>query len=137
MTPQTLNIILAALLATAIVVIAILVLNRLRAVRRAEDNAELKNKRRFRVLQDEVERLNVLYKNLKENVKSTSHNASLAIATTANAETQIFEQRKLEAEKSDMAERNRKLWEMSLAIEKDKERMSLGMAHYLCTFALF
>ncbi|MBO4244576.1 MAG: serine/threonine-protein phosphatase, partial [Bacteroidales bacterium] len=87
----------------------------------------LKIKRRFRVLQDEVERLNVLYKNLKENVKPTSHNASLAIATTAtaNAETQIFEQRKLEAEKSDMAERNRKLWEMSLAIEKEKQHIAM------------
>ena len=69
----------------------------------------------------------MLYKNLKENVKPTSHNASLAIATTAtaNAETQIFEQRKLEAEKSDMAERNRKLWEMSLAIEKEKQHIAM------------
>ena len=126
MTPQTLNIILAVLLAAAIAVIAWLVVTRRRAVRRAEEDTEQKNKRRFRNLQDEVERLNVLYKNLKDNGKATSHNASQPLVSTSavNPETLLMEQRKLENDRNEIAERNRKLWEMSLSIEKEKQHIS-------------
>ena len=42
-----------------------------------------------------------------------------------NAERIIIEQQKLESEKAEIAQRNRKLWDMSLTIQKEKERISV------------
>lgn len=120
-------IILSVLLVAAVVVIVVLVVTRSRAARRAGESAEQRLRREIRNSQNELERITILYNNLKTTAKTPqqTHSAIAVASSTTTPENIAIEQHKLESEKSEMAERNRKLWEMSIAIEKEKQHIEL------------
>ncbi len=120
-------IILSVLLVAAVVVIVVLVVTRSRAARRAGESAEQRLRREIRNSQNELERITILYNNLKTTAKTPqqTHSAIAVASSTTTPENIAIEQHKLESEKSEMAERNRKLWDMSLAIEKEKQHIAL------------
>ncbi|MBP5504159.1 MAG: SpoIIE family protein phosphatase [Bacteroidales bacterium] len=120
-------IILSVLLVAAAVVIVVLVVTRSRAARRAGESAEQRLRREIRNSQNELERITILYNNLKTTAKTPqqTHSAIAVASSTTTPENIAIEQHKLESEKSEMAERNRKLWEMSIAIEKEKQHIEL------------
>lgn len=120
-------IILSVLLVAAVVVIVVLVVTRSRAARRAGESAEQRLRREIRNSQNELERITILYNNLKTTAKTPqqTHSAIAVTNSTTTPENIAIEQHKLESEKSEMAERNRKLWEMSIAIEKEKQHIAL------------
>ena len=120
-------IILSVLLVAAVIVIVVLIVTRKRAARRAGESAEQRLRREIRNSQNELERITILYNNLKTNVNAPQQSKTdTAVASYTNSSENIaIEQLKLESEKNEMAERNRKLWEMSLAIEKEKQHIAL------------
>ena len=119
-------IILSVLLIAAVVVIVVLMVTRQRAARRAGEAAEERLHREIRISQNELERITILYNNLKNTVNAPQQSSSaIAVGSATHADSVAIEQHKLESEKTEMAERNRKLWEMSLAIEKEKQHIAL------------
>lgn len=136
-------IILSVLLVAAVIIIVVLVVTRSRAARRAGESAEQRLRREIRNSQNELERITILYNNLKTTVKTPqqTHSAIAVASSTTTPENIAIEQHKLESEKSEMAERNRKLWEMSIAIEKEKQHIEqlksdIESKHYAVTSSI-
>ncbi|MBQ3657403.1 MAG: SpoIIE family protein phosphatase [Bacteroidales bacterium] len=92
-----------------------------------EANKDLK--RQIRFSNDEVLRYKTLYEGLKNapepQVVTTPDENISPEEVFKTAERIIIEQQKLEIEKSEIAERNKKLWDMSLSINKEKEHIEI------------
>lgn len=125
MNTDVINIVLAALLFIACVVIAVLFLMRKNAGKKAAQRVENRLKQEIRILKDDSERIKTLYENLKNNAQTPKQPLKTEKASlkeiTLNAEALLLEQKKLEQDKKDFSEKNRKLWDMSLSIQKEKE----------------
>lgn len=124
----TVIIILSAIIVIAVIIIAVLLVTRKRAVNHASQAAENRLRREIRTSQNELERITILYNNLKTNAQ-TNTNTKTAVTTaidqSTTPESLAIERHKLETDRNEMAERNRKLWDMSLAIEKEKQHIAL------------
>jgi len=122
---DVINIVLATLLFIACVVIAVLFLMRKNAGKKAAQRVENRLKQEIRILKDDSERIKTLYENLKNNAQTPKQPLKTEKASlkeiTLNAEALLIEQKKLEQDKKDFSEKNRKLWDMSLSIQKEKE----------------
>ena len=130
----TLDYILAVLLVLAVLLAVYLYFTRRKAAQRAVSEYEGELKREIRFTSDEVQRYKSLYEALKDSGNSTAASAAADDGNFGNmmsdevfmtAERIILEQQKLEIEKEEIAQRNRKLWDMSLSIQKEKERISV------------
>ena len=126
----TLDYILIILLVLAVLAAVYFFLTRRRAARTAVFEANKDLKRQIRFSSDEVLRYKTLYENLKNEpanqpkILPDNDNIS-ADEVFKTAERIILEQQKLEIEKSEITERNKKLWEMSLAVQKEKEHIEI------------
>lgn len=115
------------LIITAVALLIALVIV-LITMRRRMLNSERRLERRYRqeisFYDSELTRVNYLYNELAaaKNVNQTNQITEQNILP--NNEIAI-EQKKLEAEREKLSQRNKKLWDMSLAIEKDKERIQM------------
>ncbi|MBO7597735.1 MAG: SpoIIE family protein phosphatase [Bacteroidales bacterium] len=140
----TVIIILSAIIVIAVIIIAVLWVTRKRAVRHASQAVENRLRREIRTSQNELERITILYNNLKTNAQTNSTSktvATVAIDQSTTPESLAIERHKLETDRNEMAERNRKLWEMSLAIEKEKQHISvlkneIESKHYAVTSSI-
>jgi len=100
-----------------------------RIVKRATDRVHSRYEKEISDQAYEIKRLGYLYDELKET--QSSHNAILDDrqlpegTSLKSAEEILLEQKRLAAEKEDMAVRNRKLWDMSIQIQKDRQRIQL------------
>ena len=114
-------IITAAVLLIALVIVLI-------TMRRRMLNSERRLERRYRqeisFYDSELTRVNYLYDELAAAKNVNQPNQITEQNILPNNEIAI-EQKKLEAEREKLAQRNKKLWDMSLAIEKDKERIQM------------
>ncbi|MBO7596525.1 MAG: SpoIIE family protein phosphatase [Bacteroidales bacterium] len=114
-------IITAAVLLIALVIVLI-------TMRRRMLNSERRLERRYRqeisFYDSELTRVNYLYDELSAAKNINQPNQITEQNILPNNEIAI-EQKKLEAEREKLAQRNKKLWDMSLAIEKDKERIQM------------
>ena len=114
-------IITAAVLLIALVIVLI-------TMRRRMLNSERRLERRYRqeisFYDSELTRVNYLYDELSAAKNINQPNQITEQNILPNNEIAI-EQKKLEAEREKLAQRNKKLWDMSLAIEKDKDRIQM------------
>ncbi len=114
-------IITAAVLLIALVIVLI-------TMRRRMLNSERRLERRYRqeisFFDSELTRVNYLYDELAAAKNVNRPNQITEQNILPNNEIAI-ERKKLEAEREKLAQRNKKLWDMSLAIEKDKERIQM------------
>lgn len=124
----TTEIILTALLSAASLAAVYFYLTRRKAAQRAVLSSGEDLKRQIRFSSDEVLRYKTLYEQaVLEDAKPVSLPVQADEISTdgifKTAERVIIEQQKLEREKEEIAQRNRKLWDMSLLIQKEKEHI--------------
>lgn len=91
---------------------------------------ELRLKRELKKTTDELERVQTLYTNSKKENENTNQPAQPNKQDSeafrhilSEAESVMMERKKIEEEKLEVEKRNRKLWDMSLKIQKEKERI--------------
>ena len=115
------------LIITAVALLIALVIV-LITMRRRMLNSERRLERRYRqeisFYDSELTRVNYLYNELAAAKNINQPNQITEQNILPNNEIAI-EQKKLEAEREKLSQRNKKLWDMSLAIEKDKERIQM------------
>lgn len=124
----TLDYILIILLVLAVLAAVYFFLTRRKAAKKAVAEANEDLKRKIRFSSDEVLRYKTLYENSKNAPNSQpkilpEDNNISPDEVMKTAERIILEQQKLEIEKNEITERNKKLWEMSLAVQKEKEHI--------------
>ncbi len=114
------------LIAAVLLLIALVIV--LMTMRRRMLNNERRLERRYRqeinFYDNELTRVNYLYNELaqQKDIQPIVSDTNQNILTDNNLS---LEQKKIEAEKEKLEQRNKKLWEMSIAIEKDKERIAM------------
>lgn len=123
------------ILISVILVLAGLCVYLLVARARMVDRAGTRVKNRYEKLisdqEYEIKRLNYLNGELMASSESLAAKktddgqTALAGVSLQTAEELLIEQKKLEADKEDLALRNRKLWDMSIQIQKDRQRIQL------------
>ena len=92
-----------------------------KAVKRAENRF----KEEIRIYKDALEREKTLYENLKTSKTEPAKTVKTDIQTfSVDANTLLMEQKKLAQEKEEFSEKNKRLWDMSLLIQKEKEHIS-------------
>lgn len=115
------------LIITAVALLIALVIV-LITMRRRMLNSERRLERRYRqeisFYDSELTRVKYLYNELAAAKNINQPNQITEQNILPNNEIAI-EQKKLEAEREKLSQRNKKLWDMSLAIEKDKERIQM------------
>lgn len=115
------------LIITAVALLIALVIV-LITMRRRMLNSERRLERRYRqeisFYDSELTRVNYLYNELAAAKNINQPNQITEQNILPNNEIAI-EQKKLEVEREKLSQRNKKLWDMSLAIEKDKERIQM------------
>ena len=126
----TLDIILLVLLALAVAAAAYFFLTRRRAAAKAVAVYGDDLKRQIKQSEEEALRYKILYTDAASAAEmqtmETIGQSDIPIEDILkNAERIIIEQEKLESEKAEIAQRNRKLWDMSLSIQKEKERIAV------------
>ena len=124
----TLVIILSILLAAAVAAAVYFAVTRGRKARHAVENYGDDLRRQIHFASDDALRYKKLYETLKnDGAKAQSSTESfdgvMPDEVFMTAERIMLEQQKLELEKNEISERNRKLWDMSLLIEKEKEHI--------------
>ncbi|MCQ2249994.1 MAG: SpoIIE family protein phosphatase [Bacteroidales bacterium] len=127
--------ILISVIAILTIWVVYLLIARNRIVRRATDRVRSRCEKEISDQAYEIKRLNYLYQELRDASSSSmlkggsqqaggEHQAQ-ASGPLKSAEEIMLEQKRLAAEKEDMAVRNRKLWDMSIQIQKDRQRIQL------------
>ena len=124
----TLVIILSILLVAAVAAAVYFAVTRGRKARRAVEDYGDDLRRQIHFASDDALRYKKLYETLKnDGAKAQSSTESfdgvMPDEVFMTAERIMLEQQKLELEKNEISERNRKLWDMSLLIEKEKEHI--------------
>ncbi len=127
----TLDYILIILLVLAVLAAVYFFLTRRKAAKKAVAEANEDLKRKIRFSSDEVLRYKTLYENSKSaEIGSQNlyhqHDERKDAAyrhILSEAESVMMERKKIEEEKLEVEKRNRKLWDMSLKIQKEKERI--------------
>ena len=104
-----------------------LLITRSKAASRASDREKRRYEKQISDQADEIRRLSYLNSELRnaERKSADAQNIQGAAVSLQSAESLIMEQKRLEADKEDLAMRNRKLWDMSVQIQKDKQRIQL------------
>lgn len=125
---SALDIILIVLLLAAVATAVYFAVTRGRKARRAVENYGDDLRRQIHFASDDALRYKKLYETLKnDGAKAQSSTESfdgvMPDEVFMTAERIMLEQQKLELEKNEISERNRKLWDMSLLIEKEKEHI--------------
>lgn len=125
---SALDIILIILLLAAVATAVYFAVTRGRKARRAVENYGDDLRRQIHFASDDALRYKKLYETLKnDGAKAQSSTESfdgvMPDEVFMTAERIMLEQQKLELEKNEISERNRKLWDMSLLIEKEKEHI--------------
>lgn len=106
----------------------ILAVTRNNAVNKAVNRAEQRVKQDINYYEGEIKRLNTLYEDLKANSGKKQEQGQIQkakINSLINTENLVIEQKKLEEQKNELSERNKKLWDMSISIQKEKTHIAI------------
>ena len=92
-----------------------------RAIRKTEERykTEIKN------FESDIDRLNYLLEEKKSTENSQKNSSQKENQTKALPENFVLEQKKLEHDKEEIVLKNKKLWEMSVLIQKEKNHIQL------------
>lgn len=126
MTLDYLHITLICLTVCAVLYAAVCRLRVKNAKDKAAKRAENRLKEELRIYKDALEREKYLYENLKTEKKpSEEHTFSEDRTALIESSALVLGQKKLEQEQKEFAEKNRRLWEMSLSIQREKEHIAI------------
>ena len=118
------NIILFITAVALLIALVIVLITMRRRMLNSERRLELRYRQEISFYDSELTRVNYLYNELAAAKNINQPNQITEQNILPNNEIAI-EQKKLEAEREKLSQRNKKLWDMSLAIEKDKERIQM------------
>lgn len=118
------NIILIITAAALLIALVIVLITMRRRMLNSERRLERRYRQEISFYDSELTRVNYLYNELAAAKNINQPNQITEQNILPNNEIAI-EQKKLEAEREKLSQRNKKLWDMSLAIEKDKERIQM------------
>lgn len=118
------NIILIITAAVLLIALVIVLITMHRRMLNSERRLERRYRQEISFFDSELTRVNYLYDELAAAKNVNQPNQITEQNILPNNEIAI-ERKKLEAEREKLAQRNKKLWDMSLAIEKDKERIQM------------
>lgn len=130
MATDTTSIILAVALALTAIIAVILYIKYRKARRASFSKGELRLTRDLRKANNELDRYKVLYENAISNKQPSAaatqkaHDDEAYKRILSEAESVMMERKQIEEEKTEIEQRNRKLWDMSLTIQKEKERIN-------------
>jgi len=131
MTTEHIIILISTLLVLAVVFAVFFYIKYRKAKRMSCSESEQRLKRDLRSVNNELERYRTLYENYQksEQVKKDNAHNERKTATyrriLSEAESVMVERKQIEEEKLEIQNRNRKLWDMSLSIQKEKERIAI------------
>jgi len=97
----------------------------LRIKKKTEEKTQKRLNEEIRILQDNLQRQNVLYEDLKKDKQKAKTKSIETNQINIDANALILEQKKLEQDKKEFSEKNKRLWEMSLSIQKEKQHITL------------
>ncbi len=119
-----LNIILIVVALVAVAAFVVTTLRNKRYLLKATRRINSKYSSLLSKAESENRRITVLYNNLKSHNSPTSlSDETPSAADVVDVERIAAEQKKLEAQQAELADRNRKLWTMSVTIEKDRQHI--------------
>lgn len=118
------NIILIITAVALLIALVIVLITMRRRILNSERRLERRYRQEISFYDSELTRVNYLYNELAAAKNINQPNQITEQNILPNNEIAI-EQKKLEAEREKLSQRNKKLWDMSLAIEKDKERIQM------------
>ena len=111
-------------ISTTILAIIVVVIQKVRIHKRisvANSKIENRYKTDIKNKETEIERLKYLYEDLKKSRQQENHVGTVALPKSRQlTDSIVIEQKKLEHEREEMEIRNKKLWDMSLQIQKEK-----------------
>ena len=127
MTLNTLDILLIIIAVAAIAAAAYMFFWRRTLLLRASRRFDRKYSAMLREADSEIERLNIINYELKNksDEPKTSTNAISVPNQLFDLEKIAAEQKKLEAQQQELADRNKQLWDMSVSIEKERQHIQL------------
>ncbi|MBR4441211.1 MAG: SpoIIE family protein phosphatase [Bacteroidales bacterium] len=118
------NIILIVIAAGLLIALVTVLLNMRKKIINSSRRIEHRYRQEISFYDSELTRVSYLYNDLLQQKESEpSHKVEISNALLDN--NIVIEQKKIEAEKEQLAQRNKKLWDMSLSIEKDKQRIEM------------
>ena len=118
------NIVLVIISAALLIALIIVLVTMHKRVINHSRRLERRYRQEISFYDSELTRLNYIYNELAESKNINPQNTVTESNLQYNNEI-LIEQKKLEAEREKLTQRNKKLWDMSLAIEKDKERIAM------------
>ena len=124
MNTDVVNIVLIVIVVILIAVLVVVLLAMRRRVLNASRRLEHRYRQEINFYDNELTRLNYLYNELAQQKESEPTVAKTSVTNSYNNDL-ATEQKKIEIQKEKLEQRNKKLWDMSLAIEKDKERIQM------------
>lgn len=120
----TVNIVLIIISVVLLIAVVWLLLTMHKKILNHSRRLEHRYRQEISFYDSELTRVNYLYEELA-NQKSLKPTDSETETKPQYNNDLVIEQKKLEAEREKLTQRNKKLWDMSLAIEKDKERIQM------------
>ncbi|MBO4373365.1 MAG: SpoIIE family protein phosphatase [Bacteroidales bacterium] len=118
------NIVLIVIVVVLIAVLVVVLLAMRRRVLNASRRLEHRYRQEINFYDNELTRLNYLYNELAQQ-KEAEPTVAKQSANYSSDNDLAIERKKIEVQKEKLEQRNKKLWDMSLAIEKDKERIQM------------
>lgn len=124
MNTDVVNIILIVVVIALIAALTVIIIATRRRVLNATRRIEHRYRQEINFYDNELTRVNYLYNELAQQ-KTEPQKENEQPANYVSNNDLVLEQKKIEVEKEKLEQRNKKLWDMSIAIEKDKERIAI------------
>ena len=139
-----LDIILIAIAVILAMLLIISQINNKRRIKRAVQRVDNNYTDLLRHAESEIRRITTLYNDCKKqssNQNSTKESSVINAAQIVDIEKLSAEQKKLEAQQEELSERNRQLWDISVAIEKERQHIQelkndIESQHYAVTSSI-
>jgi len=124
LTLNTLDIILIVVALLFGVIAIVLYFRNRNIAQKSARRTENRMKQQIRIYKDAYDRQNALYEHLK-NTKQEEKQTQISTQVNVDAATILLEQKKLEQEKIEFSEKNKRLWSMSIQMQKEKEHINI------------
>ena len=119
------DIILMVIVAALLIIVVVMKTRSKRLVMRAVHRMDAKYTELLEKSESEKRRINTLYDELKSRVNDNNNTSTFTsnVAQVIDIERLASEQKKLEAQQSELSDRNKQLWGMSVSIEKERQHI--------------
>ena len=118
------NIVLIVVVIALIAALTVIIITNRRRVLNASRRLEHRYRQEINFYDNELTRLNYIYNELAQQKEETQKENNQSSNHITDSDL-VLERKKIEVEKEKLEQRNKKLWDMGIAIEKDKERIAM------------